>query len=158
MTTIRAGRLAAVFAVALSLHILPTAIATAEPIRVLLVMPRETGELSRAVARIEDAMKGPDGPVAAAQSLADADAVVQFIRYQRKVGEKNEPQEWWLGQFKLLTAPRSRAAVLFPTPERFGLALMGQDNVDALHVVGALARILSKALGHEERPPRVETT
>jgi len=155
MTTYGAGRWAIVLAAALTLELLPSRTASAQPIRVLLVMPRESGELSRQVARLDDAIAELNGPLVAAKSLADADVVVQFTRYQRKVGREGEPQDWWSGQFKLLVPP-ARIAALLPTPERFGLMLVGQDKTDARHTIEALARMLSRAVGRQTQPREAE--
>jgi len=159
MTIHGVGRAGAMTAV-LGLGALAPPDASAQPIRVLLIIPRESSELSRQAARLEDAIAELRGPLVPADSLAEADAVVQLTDHRRRLAENGESEDFWDGQFKLLTPPARRTRFSLPVAERFTLVVVGRDKADVTGLVEqALARALAKALGRgprETRPPENE--
>ncbi len=60
--------------------------ASAQPIRVLLIIPREPSEVSRQAARLEDAIAALGGPLVLADTLAETDAVVQLTDHRWSCG------------------------------------------------------------------------
>jgi len=153
------GRWAGAMTAVLGLGVLAPPDASAQPIRVLLIVPRGSSELSRQAAGLEDAIAALGGPLVVANTLADADAVVQLTDHRRRVAENGETEDWWDGQFKLLTPVRKTR---FPVPvaERFSVVIW-QNKADVTGLIAqALARTLAKALGREireTRPPGKES-
>jgi hypothetical protein len=147
------GRWAGAMTAVLGLAVLAPPDAWAQPIRVLLVIPRESSELSRQAARLEDAIAAVGGPIVLANRLADADAVVQLTDHRRRVAENGETEDWWDGQFKLLT-PVRRTRFPVPAAERFSVVIW-RDKADVTGLIAqALAQTLAKALGREIRETR----
>lgn len=153
MTIHGVGRWAGVTAV-LGLGLLAPPDASAQAIRVLLVIPREPTELTRQVTRLEDAIAALGGPLVPANTLADADAVVQFTDYQRGTAENGQSEDRWDGQFKLLTPPARKTRFPAPVFERFTLLVFGRDKADVRPAAGLLGMTLAKALGWETRETR----
>ena len=154
------GRWAGAMTAVLGLGVLAPSDASAQPIRVLLIVPRELSELSRQAARLEDAIAALDGPLVPAGTLADADAVVQLIDHRRRLAENGESEDRWDGQFKLLTPPVRKTRFPAPMAERFAVVTWG-DKADVTGLLAqALAQTLAKALGRqirETRPPGNES-
>lgn len=128
-----------------------------QPIRVLLMAPGESGELSRHVARFDESLKRSRGPLVRARTLSQADVIVQLTSYRRAVDEKGQTQDWWEGEWKPLKASTSDAhARLGPAiPERFALLVIDRVTGDAEAAVELLADVLSRALRRE--PPSADT-
>ena len=138
-----------------TLLLVPSDLASAEQIRVLLVMPSESGRLGRQVAQLEDALRRSTGRVVRAESLADADAVVQVTTYRRLVNEKGESQDWWYGQYSLLKRPRHVAGGQ-RSAERFGLVVMDREDWQVEPALELLGLTLAKALGLAPSPAKGE--
>jgi len=139
------GALAAVFSLAL---VLPAS-ATAQPIRVLLVMPGESGKLPRQVARLHRALAAARGPLVRATTLAEADAVVEFTGFRHAIDEKGVSHDTWEGEFKLLAASVQEPAPVPAIPERFQLLVFGHESWEVEPAVRLLEWTLSRALGRE---------
>jgi len=135
----------------LCLAVLAAPIAHAQPIRVLLVMPSDGGRFPSQVARFQDALGQSTNLIVRAPSLADADAIVEFTRYQRLVNERGEMEDRWYGEYKLLKVPVDRAKSSTSSPELFGLFVYGHEEGQAPPPVELLGRTLAKAL-HIEVP------
>ena len=129
-----------------ALWLVPSALASAGQIRVLLVMPTESGRLGHQVAQLEDALRRSTGRVVRAKSLADADAVVQVTTYRRVVNDKGESQDWWYGQYSLLKHPRQVAGGQ-RSAERFVLVVMDREDWQVEPALELLGVTLAKALG-----------
>jgi hypothetical protein len=155
MTTYGLPRLTAPLAVALGIGLLCPPTASTQPIRVLLVRPTESGRLSRQVAHFDAALGMPGGPLQRARTLAEADAIVQFTGYRRTLDDKGESENWWEGQYKLLTPPSPRAGYAPAVPEQFMLLVIGRPSWYAEPAVELLADALGRALGRE-LPPKPE--
>lgn len=123
--------------------------ASAQSIRVLLVMPAGSDELTRQVGRLNDALLKSGTGIVAAPSLLEADAVVQITGCRRAFDGKGESENWWEGQFKLLTpaAPDARSAST--TPERFKLLVIGREDWEVKPALDLLSNTLARALGRE---------
>jgi hypothetical protein len=132
--------------IVLATWLLATTSFGAEPIRVLVVMPGESGKLARQVTQFEDALRRSRGRVVRAASLADADAVVQFTAYRRVISDKGEPQDRWYGHYVLLNAP-SQGAGSVGGATRFGLIVIGREDWQVEPVVELLGVTLGRALG-----------
>ena len=114
-----------------------------EPIRVLVVMPGGDHSLARQVRLVEDALRRSDGPVARANSLADADAVVQFTAYHRVIRE-GKSQDWYYGHYVLLHAQSGQS---FAGAKRFGMIAIESEDWQVEPVLRMLGRTLGAALG-----------
>ena len=93
--------------------------------------------------------------VVRADSLADADAVVQFTAYRRVVRDKGEPQGWWYGHYVLLRAPSHKAHSV-PGAERFTLVVIGREDWQVEPALEMLGTTLSRALGPTPYPQKGE--
>ena len=146
----RSGRRrAAVLLGMLGAGLAATPSASAQAIRVLLVVPTESGRLTRQVSRLNDALLRSESHIVAAQGLRDADAVVQITGYRRAFDDKGESEDWWEGQFKLLT-PAARDAKSAPAaPERFKLLVIGREDGEVKPALDLLSNALARALGRE---------
>jgi hypothetical protein len=154
MTSHGAKRWAGVLAVVLGVGLLIPSSASAQAIRILLIMPSESGKLSRHVARFDEALAMSRGPLVRAANLAEADAVVEFTEYRRAVDEKGDTEDWWTGQFRLLTPPARDARLAPAVPERFKLLVIGRISRDVEPAIELLGKLLARALGREPRPAR----
>ena len=141
------GALAAVFGLALFLP----ASATAQPIRVLLVMPSESGKLPRQVARLHRALAAARGPLVRAITLAEADAIVEFTGFRHAIDEQGVSHDTWEGEFKLLASQAHEAAPAPAIPERFRLLVFGRESWEVEPAVALLEWTLARALGREPR-------
>jgi len=128
-----------------TLWVVPTD-ASPKQIRVLLIMPAESGRLGRQVAQLEDALRRSTGRVVRAESLADADAVVQVTTYRRSVNEKGESQDWWYGQYSLLRRMKEGAGRQ-RTAEPFALVVMDREDWQVEPALELLGVTLAKAMG-----------
>jgi hypothetical protein len=153
-TTYDLPRWTAALAAALGLGLLFPSGTSAQAIRVLLVMPTESGRLSRQVAEFDAALGMPGGPLLRARTLDEADAIVHFTGYRRAIDGKGESEDWWEGQFKLLTPPVPRTGFAPAVPEHFKLLVIGRPSWYAEPAVELLARTLERALGREARPKK----
>jgi hypothetical protein len=117
-------------------------------------MPTESGRLSRQVAEFDAALGRPDGPLVRARTLDEADAIIQFTGYRRAFDDKGESEDWWAGQFKLLTTPAPRTGFAPAVPEHFKLLVIGRASWYAEPAVELLARTLERALGRESPPKK----
>jgi len=124
--------------------------ASAQQIRVLLVIPGGSGQLARQVARFDDALRKANGRIVQAHTLADADAVVQFTSYRRAFDDKGESEDWWYGQFKLLRPPVRDAQATPGTSPLFQLLVIGREDWEVEPAVELLGRALARALGLEK--------
>jgi hypothetical protein len=122
--------------------------ASAQAIRVLLVVPSEPAKLARQVSRFNETLGESRGPLVSARSLSEADAVVQFTKYRRAFDQKGESEDWWEGEFQLLTPP-VRGAQLAAPPKPFMLLVIGREDWQVGPAVELLARTLARALGRE---------
>jgi hypothetical protein len=117
----------------------------AEPIRVLLIIPSGSPTLTRQVSQFEDALRRSNKQVARAESLAEADAVVQITRYRRTTDPNGVPQHWWYGFYKLLAPPKqgtfTRAA------EPFTLVVGDVEDWQVEPAVTLLGVTLARAMG-----------
>ena len=134
----------------------PSALASNEQIRVLLVMPTASGRLARQVSRFEDALRRSTGRLVRADSLADADAVVQFTAYRRTVDDKGASQDWWYGQYRLLKPDRQNANGP-RSAERFGLVVMDREDWQVEPALELLGVTLARALGLAPNSPKGES-
>jgi hypothetical protein len=123
--------------------------AAAQQIRVLLVIPTGSAKLARQVARFDDALRKANGRIVQANTLADADAVVQFTNYRRAVDDKGESEDWWYGHFKLLTPPVGGDEAAPEVPPLFQLLVIGREDWEVEPAVELLGRTLARALGLE---------
>jgi hypothetical protein len=153
MTTY-APRWTAALAAVLAVGLLFPPSSSAQAIRVLLVMPAESGRLSRQVAEFDAALGRSGGPLLRARTLDEADAIIQFTGYRRAFDDKGESEDWWEGQFKLLTPPVPRTGFAPAIPEHFKLLVIGRASWYAEPAVELLARTLERALGRESRPKK----
>lgn len=127
---------------------------SAPPVHVLLTLPAESGNLARHVARLDRALAASRGFLLRAHSLEEADAVVEFTRYRRTVNDKGVTEDWWYGQFRLLTPPARGARLSQEVASRFALLIIDREPWEIEPVVDLLARTMARALGRESRPRR----
>jgi hypothetical protein len=117
----------------------------AEQLRILVVMPSGSAKLIRQVTQFEDALRHSQGPVVQARSLAEADAVVQFTEYRRRVDDKGVSQDWWYGNYVLLKEssqePRSTGGA-----NRFTLIVIDREDWQVEPVLELLGTTLRRAL------------
>src|SRR6266568_6561387 len=139
MTVHGVGRWASVMTAVLGLGVLAPRDASAQPIRVLLIIPREPSEVSRQAARLEDAIAAFGGPMVLADTLAETDAVVQLTDHRRGIAENGESRDSWEGQLKLLAPPARKTRFPAPVAERFTLLVFGRDKADLRPAAGLLA-------------------
>ena len=125
---------------------------SAPPVRVLLIVPAESGQLSKQVALLDRALAESRGFLSRAASLDEADAVVQFTRYRQTVDDKGVTSDWWDGQYRLLTAPAREMRPHGEAASRFSLLIIDQESWEMRPVVDLLARTLARALGRQARP------
>ena len=123
---------------------------SAQSIRVLLITPQEPESLSHQVLRFSEELNRSHGLLVAARNLPDADVVVQFTKYRRAFDHKGESEDWWEGQFQLLT-PAPLGAQLASPPKPLVLLLIGRHEWEIAPAVELLARTLARALGREYR-------
>jgi len=126
---------------------------SAPKIRMLLVMPEPSGKLSRRVALFDKALSSYRGRMSRAH-LGDAEVIVEFTGYRRTIDAKGVSQDWWDGQYQLVTPPARRARLQRADPERFSLLVIGRESWEVEPAVDLLARMLAKALGREARPAK----
>jgi hypothetical protein len=126
--------------------LLPTTGATAEPIRILVVMPAEAGKLAQQVKRFEDALRRSRGPIARAAYLGEADAVVEFTSYRRVTSDNAKPQDWWSGHYVLLQPP-PQGNRRFARAQRFAYVVIDREDWQVEPVLNMLGTTLSGALG-----------
>jgi hypothetical protein len=144
----RAGRWTGVATALLSVGFLVPTDASAQAIRVLLVIPREPSELARQAARLGDTIAESGGHMVLAETLGEADAIVQLTGHRYRLAETGESEDFWDAQFKLLTPPVRRFPV--PVAERFTVLLIGRDEAELPDLLAqALEHALAKALGRE---------
>lgn len=125
---------------------------SAPPVRILLVIPTESGKLSKQVALLDRALAESRGFLSRARSLDEADAVVEFTRYRQTVDDKGVTSDWWDGQYRLLTAPAREMRPHGEAASRFSLLIIDQESWEMRPVVDLLARTLARALGRQARP------
>jgi len=130
---------------------------SAPPVRILLIIPAESGKLSKQVALLDRALAESRGFLSRAGSLDEADAVVQFTRYRQTVDDKGVTSDWWDGQYMLLTAPARDVRLHGEVPSRFSLLIIDQEPWQIRSVVDLLARTLARALGRQARPQETES-
>jgi hypothetical protein len=130
--------------------------AAVQEIRVLIVIPNGSAKLARQVTRFDDALRKSGARVVRANTLADADAVVQFTNYKRLIDDKGEPQDWWYGQFKLLKPPVRKGHGAPKTSPPFCLVVFGHDDWQVEPAVELLGRTLARALGLEKSTKETE--
>ena len=127
--------------------------ACSEPIRVLLVMPKDSAELSQRVSQIDDALLALGGGVVGVTTLAEADVVIQFTDYRRTTSGDGQVVDYWNGQLKLLSPSSEDLEPLAPLTNGFMLVQIGREQAEPAGIVVALAQMLLKQLGREvERP------
>ena len=155
MTSLLIGRpsLSRMAVLCSALVLLASVSASADQIRVLLVMPAESGRLARQVSRFEDALRRSSGGVVRAQSLLDADAVVQFTSYRRLLPAGGKSQDWWYGQYKLLTATgegdRAQASI-----KPFAFVVGDCEDWQVERALDLLGATLARALGWPPQPSK----
>jgi hypothetical protein len=120
-------------------------------VRILLIIPAESGKLGKQVALLDRALAESRGFLSRAGSLEEADAIVQFTRYRRTVDDKGATTDWWDGQYRLLTAPARDARLHEEVPSRFSLLIIDQEPWQMRTVIDLLARTLARALGRLAR-------
>jgi hypothetical protein len=130
---------------------------SAPPVRILLIIPADSGKLSKQVALLDRALAESRGFLSRAGSLEEADAVVQFTRYRRTVDDKGVTSDWWDGQYRLLTAPARDVLLHEAVPSRFSLLIIDQEPWQMKSVVDLLARTLARALGREARQQQADS-
>jgi hypothetical protein len=121
-------------------------VSAAEPIRVVLVMPKGSQTLARQVSRFDDALRRSTGRIAWAGSLVDADAVVQFTNYRRTVNHEGKSADWWYGQYKLLSPPPQQESASRPSVEPFIFVVGDAEDWHVEPAVNLLAEHLARAL------------
>ena len=131
---------------------LPPPDPSAPKIRVLLVMPAPSGKLSRRVALFDKALGRYQGRMLRARDLGDAEAIVEFTRYRRTIDAQGVSQDWWDGQYQLVTPAARRARLPRAEPQHFALVVSGRESRELEPAVDLLARMLARALGREARP------
>ena len=129
----------------------PTVV-SADPIRVLFVVPRDA-ELKVQVSKLERAIAEHPGALALAQSLREAHVVVQFTDFRRSTGDKGEPAFHWIGQAKLLRQPEERTVSSTSLPEEFELVVIGEDGRGERRALELLETMLNKTLRPKARTP-----
>jgi hypothetical protein len=122
----------------------------AQPVRVLLVTPSESGRLSRQVSRFTEELRALRGPLVAARGLSEADAIVRFTKYRRAFDAKGESEDWWEGEYRLLTPPLRDAQLASP-PKPFMLLVIGREEWQVAPALDLLAQTLARALGRPYR-------
>lgn len=131
--------------------------ASAPPVRILLIMPAESGKLGKQVARLDRALAESRGFLSRAGSLDEADAVVHFTGFRQTLDEKGVRSDWWDGQYRLLTTPARDVRLRGEVPSRFSLLVIEQESWEMKPVVGLLARTLARALGRQARPEEADS-
>jgi hypothetical protein len=117
----------------------------AEQLRILVVMPSGSAKLTRQVTQFEDALRHSQGPVVQARSLAEADAVVQFTAYRRRVDDKGVPQDWWYGHYLFLKGSwQERRSI--GGAKRFSLVVIDREDWQVEPVLEVLGTTLRRAL------------
>jgi len=130
---------------------------SAPPVRILLILPAESGKLARQVALLDRSLATSRGFLRRARTLDEADVVVEFASYRRRLNDQGVSQDWWEGQFRLLT-PRPRDTRLSAKdPSRFTLLVAGRESWEIDPVVDLLARTMARMLGRESRPQKADT-
>jgi hypothetical protein len=117
----------------------------AEQLRILVVMPSGSAKLTRQVTQFEDALRHSRGPVVQARSLAEADAVVQFTAYRRRVDDKGVPQDWWYGHHLFLKGS-SQERRSTGGAKRFTLVIIDREDWQVEPVLELLGTTLRRAL------------
>jgi hypothetical protein len=136
---------------------LPPPDPSAVPVRILLIIPSESGRLSKQVALLDRALAESRGFLSRAKSLEEADAVVQFTGYRVTVDDKGVTSDWWEGQYRLLVTPGRDVRLDRGVPNRFKLLIIDQEPWQMRTVVDLLARTLARALGRQARPERADS-
>jgi hypothetical protein len=121
-------------------------VSAAEPMRIVLVMPKGSETLARQVSRFDDALRRSTGRIAWAGSLVEADAVVQFTNYRRTINHEGKSADWWYGQYKLLSPPPQHDATSRPSVEPFMFVVGDVEDWQVEPAVNLLADRLARAL------------
>jgi hypothetical protein len=130
---------------------------SAPPVRILLIIPAESGKLSKQVTLLDRALAESRGFLLRADSLDEADAVIQFTRYRQTVDDKGVTSDWWDGQYRLLAAPARNVRLNDEVSSRFSLLVIDQQPGQIKRVVDLLARTLARALGRQARPEQADS-
>jgi hypothetical protein len=115
-------------------------------------MPTDSGKLERQVRLLERALAGSRGFLRRARTLEEADAIIEFRRYRRTLSDKGVTEDWWDGEFRLLTPSAGDVQRSGEVPNRFSLLIIGREPWGIEPVVDLLARTLARAFGRELRP------
>ena len=130
---------------------------SAQQIRVLLVIPTGSSRLARQVARLNDALGKSKGRIVQANTLQDADAVVQFTNYRRVVDAKGESEDWWYGEYFLLKrpirppVPPPGAVPGVPQSPTFVVVVYGREDWEVEPVVEVLGQTLANVFGVQDQ-------
>jgi len=136
----------------LGLALLLPSFASAQPIRVLLVMPSGSAKLERQVARLERALREPRASVVQARSLAEADVVVQFTAFRHTIDDKGVASNFWEGELQVLSPSARDAGLARDGAKPFAFLVVGRETWEMEPAVALLARTLADALGRGRRP------
>jgi hypothetical protein len=126
-------------------------------VRIVLVVPSDSGRLARQVKRLEAELARTRGRIVRARSLDEADAVVEFTEYRRTRNETGRTADWWHGQFKLLSPAAREVQLARGIPDRFAMVISEQEPWDMVRVLDLLGRTLAKPLGREARPVKPDS-
>jgi hypothetical protein len=129
--------------------------AGAHDIQLLLLRPHAKSD--RVQAQLEDfarAIIASGGPLTIVEQLDEADVVVQFTDYRRKLTKDGKPQQRWSGTLKVVEPPQARSRRP-PVPEHFSIVVTGPDAWGQRKAVTTFRGVLAKALGREQprEPP-----
>jgi hypothetical protein len=120
-------------------------------IRVLFLAPRASSNRSpeplEAFARAVIASPGAITPV---HELDQAEVVVQFTDYSRKLTKDGKPQQRWSGNFKVVGPRPQDRSTQPPTPEHFSIVVTGPEEWGQRAAVAKFGELLAKALGRQQ--------
>ncbi len=134
-------------AVAMVVGLAWSASAFAQPIRVLLVMPTESGRLARQISRLNDALVKSQTHIVAAPSLDAADAVVRVSDYRQTTNPQGTLQNWWEVEIKLLAPVPDGTKDVRSIPKRQFLVVSGREDWETEPVLNLLSEVIARALG-----------
>jgi hypothetical protein len=101
---------------------------------------------------LDRALASSTGFLIPARTLEEADVILRFTRYRRTVNDKGVTQDWWDGEFRLLTPSAADTELRGEVPNRFSLLVIGRESWEIEPVVDLLARTMARAFGRESRP------